>query len=217
MSIRILLADDHALIIEGLRALLGQHPDMEVIAVVPDGREAIRVACAERPDVVIMDVAMPGMNGIEATRQLSTELPEIKVLCLSMHADRQLVLAMLDAGAAGYVLKQRTETELIQAIRTVVGNQTYLCPSIAGFVVDAYKAAQAFGPTSALSLLTAREREVLQLIAEGHSNKEMAARLGVSAKTINTHREHLMAKLDLHSVAELTKCAIREGLTSFDS
>jgi DNA-binding NarL/FixJ family response regulator len=214
MSIRILLADDHALIIEGLRALLVQHPDMEVIAVVPDGREAIRVACAERPDVVIMDVSMPGMNGIEATRQLTTELPEVKVLCLSMHADRHFVLAMLDAGAAGYVLKQRTETELVRAIRTVVGNQTYLCPSVAGLVLDAYKAAQAFGPTSALSLLTAREREVLQLIAEGHSNREMAARLGVSVKTINTHREHLMTKLDLHSVAALTKFAIREGLTS---
>jgi DNA-binding NarL/FixJ family response regulator len=216
MSIRILLADDPEIVLNGLCTLLEQQTEMTGVEAVRDGQEAVQAARAKSPDVVIMDLSMPGMNGIEATRRISAELPAVKVLCLSMHADRRFVLDVLEAGAVGYLLKECALEEVVRAIRAVVGNQTYLSPRIAGVVVEAYRAKKTETPVSRFSLLTAREREVLQLIAEGHSTQEMADRLHVSHKTVSTHRENLMRKLDVHTIAGLTKYAIRRGLTSLE-
>lgn len=213
MTIHILLAEDHELFRTGLRTMLMQQPDMLVVDEVRDGLDAVRAAVANPPDVVVMDISMPGMNGIEATRRILEVLPAVRVLCLSMYADRRFILSMLEAGAAGYLHKDSALEELVHAIHTVVGNHTYLSPGIADIVVDAYRASQAGETTSALSLLTAREREVLQLIAEGHSTQAIAARLQVSQKTVSTHRENLMSKLAIHSIAGLTKYALQQGLT----
>ena len=214
MSIRVLLVDDHEIMLNGLRSLLGQQQGMEVVGEAKDGRQAVESARQLSPHVVVMDLSMPGMNGIEATRRISAELPAVKVLCFSMHGDQRFVGAALEAGAAGYLLKERALEDLVRGIRTVVAGDTYLCPRIAGAVVEAYKSTRARADASAYSLLTAREREILQLIAEGNTNVKIAEILGLSVKTIGTHRERLMAKLDIHTVAELTKYAIREGLTS---
>ncbi len=214
MSIRVLLADDHEIMLNGLRSLLEQEADMVVVGEAKDGREAVAAAREKAPQVVVMDLSMPGMNGIEATRRIAAEQPAVKVLCFSMHGDQGFVGAALEAGAAGYLLKDYAVDDLVQAIRAVAAGETYLCPQIAGTVVEAYRAARGNAGPSAYSLLTAREREVLQLIAEGHTNGRIAERLGLSVKTVGTHRERLMAKLDIHTVAELTKYAVREGLTS---
>ncbi|MEE8583468.1 MAG: response regulator transcription factor [Acidobacteriota bacterium] len=214
MSIRILLVDDHEVFLDGLRALLDRQPDMEVVGDAKGGRRAVRLARQTLPQVVVMDASMPGLNGFEATRQIVAEVPEVKVLCLSMHSEERFVLAMLDAGASGYLLKECALEELVRAVRSVAANQVYLSPGIAGIVVEACRAGQHQDRASAFSLLTAREREVLQLIAEGHATKEIAAQLYLSVKTIGTHREHLMDKLKIHSVAGLTKYAIRQELTS---
>jgi DNA-binding NarL/FixJ family response regulator len=215
--IRTLLVDDHALILDGLCAVLAKCPDIDVIAAVRDGREAVQTSLALQPHVVVMDVAMPGLNGIEATRQIVAAQPAVQVLCLSMHTDKRFVAAMLDAGASGYVLKECVQDELIRAIRTVAAHQVYLSPGIAGIVVHAYKTGRSDLPTSPFIHLTVREREVLQLVAEGHDTKEIAVRLYLSVKTIGTHREHLMDKLQIRSLAGLIKYAIREGLTSLDT
>lgn len=216
MTIRIVLADDHGVLLDALRATLDREPDMEVVGTARDGADALATVRQETPEVVVMDVSMPGMNGIEATRRILTTLPETRILCLSMHAEVRLMAAVLDAGAAGYVVKECLLEELIGAVRTVHGGHTYLSPSIAGLLVGDYKARRRGEDPGVFSLLTAREREVLQLLAEGHSTKAIAGRLHISAKTVGTHREHLMSKLELGSVAELTKYAIREGLTSVD-
>jgi DNA-binding NarL/FixJ family response regulator len=216
MSIRIVLADDHGIFVAGLRSLLEQQPDMEVIGDARDGLDAVNLALDKKPDVVVMDVSMPGMNGIEATHQIRAKRPETKVLCLSMHSDKRFVAAVLEAGASGYLLKECALEELIRAVRTVMAGQTYLSPPVAGPLVADYKANRPAGDTMSRSLLTDREREVLQLLAEGHTAKAIAGRLEVSVKTVSTHREHVMRKLDIHSVAGLTKYAIREGLTSTD-
>ncbi len=216
MSTRVLIADDHKIVREGLKALIDKQEAMQVVAEADNGLEAVRLARKLRPDVVIMDLGMPQMNGIEATRELTAHEPGIKVIALSMHSDKRFVLQMIKAGASGYLLKDSAFEELISAIKTVVSNQSYLSPKITDVVIKDYIQTLSRGDVSAFSVLTAREREVLQLLAEGRSTKEIAASLSVSVKTIETHRQQIMDKLDIHSVAELTKYAIREGLTSLE-
>ncbi len=210
---KILLADNHKLIIDGLRSLLSKQSDAEVVGEAHNGRMAVRLAHELSPDLVIMDIGMPELNGMDATRQIRAELPHIKVLAVSMHSDRQYVAGMLSAGASGYVVKDSAFMELAQAIQVVMNGGRYLSPNIIGVVVDDY--VQRLAPVAG-SKLSEREREVLQLMAEGHATVEVATRLHVSRKTIETHRKNIMQKLELHSIAELTKFAVREGITSLD-
>ena len=189
---------------------------MEVIGEAADGRAAVQMTHDMSPDVVVMDVGMPGLNGIEATRQIMNKEPDAKVVALSMHADRRFMGEMLKAGAKGYLLKDGAFEELANAIRSVVADKVYLSPRIADVVVDDYVRRQNGVEPSAFAKLTPREREVLQLMAEGRATKEIAMDLHVSIKTIETHRRQIMEKLQIYSVAELTKYAIREGLTSLD-
>ncbi len=215
MSIKVVLADDHMIVRNGLRSLLEQN-DMEVVAEAEDGRTTVRLARDLLPDVVVMDIGMPDLNGIEATRQITAESPGVKVIGLSMHADKRFVSGMLSAGASGYLLKDCAFEELAQALRAVVASQTYLSPGINSIVVKDYMDRASITRSPDPPVLTGREREVLQLLAEGKTTKQIASQLGVSAKTIESHRQHIMSKLDLHSIAELTKYAIRTGLTSLE-
>lgn len=216
MSIRILLADDHKIVREGLRALLENQSGMEVIAEAGDGRTTVQMVQELLPDVVIIDIAMPDMNGIETTRQIIAKAPGVKVVGLSMHSDRRFVMEMLKAGAKGYLLKDCAFEELANAIRSVDANRTYLSPKIADIVIKDYAHLLSKENLSVFSILTAREREVLQLLSEGKTTREIASHLQVSVKTVETYRKQIMDKLNIHSVAELTKYAIREGLTSLD-
>ncbi len=215
MSIRIVIADDHRIVREGLRALIEKQTDMQVIGETENGRETVGMAQELLPDIVLMDVSMPDMNGIEATRRIVGDLPHVRVLALSMHSDRRFAMEMLKAGASGYLLKDSAFEELAHAIRAVLSGHTYLCHRIADLVIRDYMSITS-KETSAFSTLTAREREVLQLIAEGRSTKEIASLLNLSVKTIETHRQQVMDKLCIRSIAELTKYAIREGLTSIE-
>jgi len=212
MTIRLLLADDHPIYRAGLRLLLEKQPDVEILAEFGDGLGAVEAARTQKPDLVVIDVSMPGMNGLEATRRITAESPRVKVLCLSMHSDRRFVDAALRSGARGYLLKECALEQLVSAIRAVLAGQIYVSPGLGDVVLDGYRAEGHVG--SALSLLTSREREVLQLLAEGHATIDIAKRLCVSVKTVGTHREHLMQKLRTQSLSGLTKFAIREGLTS---
>ncbi len=216
MSVKIFLADDHKIIREGLINLLKKQPDFEIIGEAEDGHAAVKKTKALKPDIVIMDIAMPGLNGIEATRQIKTEQPEVKVIALSMHSEKRFVAEMLNAGASGYLLKTSAFEELVQAIQAVLLDKIYLTPKIAEDVIKDYISHVPRESLSAFSLLTQRERVVLQLIAEGNSTKKIASLLFLSTKTIETHRQNVMEKLDLRSVAELTKYAVREGITSLD-
>ncbi len=217
MSLKILLADDHKIIREGLRNLIEKQAGFEVIAEAEDGLTAVNKAKKLSPDVVIMDIGMPGLNGIEATRQILADSPQAKIIALSMHSERRFVSEMLKAGAHAYLLKDSAFEELVQAIRASRANKIYLSPSIAEGMIKDYITHIPRESFSPFSLLTKREREILQLIAEGKSTKEIASLLFISIKTIETHRQNIMEKLDLRSVAELTKYAIREGLTTLDS
>jgi DNA-binding NarL/FixJ family response regulator len=216
MSLRILLADDHKITRQGLRSLLEKQQDMEVVAEAENGREAIRLAAEMAPDVVIMDITMPDMNGVEATRQILAKSPDIKIIGLSMHSDTVFVTEMLKSGAAGYLIKDCAFEELVRAIRTVFENKVYLSPSISGVVVEDYIQRLSQTNFTGSDILSDREREVLQLMAEGNSTKRIAAKLHISVKTVETHRRQIMSKLDIHTVAELTKYAIRKGLTSLE-
>lgn len=211
--INVLLADDHILFAEGLRSLLDRQVDISVSAVVRDGRTAVLRARQDKPDVLVMDISMPVLNGIDATRQVSALPGGPRVVCLSMHADERFVSAALDAGASGYVLKDCESDELLRAIREVNRGRSYLSPAVASVVVDRVRSG-AKGEAAADPPLSGREREVLQLIAEGRDTAEIAGKLNVSPKTVATHRSNLMDKLCIHSIAGLTKYAIRQGLTT---
>jgi len=211
------LADDHQVMREGLRSLINKESDMEVVAEAESGRKIVEVVTNTAADLVVMDISMPDLNGIEATRQLLERAPATKILALSMHSDKRLVAGMLSAGASGYLLKDCAFDEIAQAIRAVAANRTYLSPSIMGVVVDDYMERITTEDASTFSVLTPREREVLQLLAEGKATKEIAARLYFSVKTVETHRRQIMEKLHIYTVPELTKYAIREGLTSLES
>ena len=215
MSIRIVLVDDHQLMREGLRSLLAAEDDMLVVADAGDGRAALRLARELRPQVVIMDISMPELNGVEAARQLQAEHPGIAVVALSTHSSDRLVVEMFRAGASGYVPKDAAFDELVRAVRSVASGRKYVSPKVAAAVLDALS--NPAETTSAFAVLTPRERQVLQLLAEGKSTKEIAHSLRVSPRTVDVHRKNTMDKLCLSSVAELTRYAIREGLVSVDT
>jgi len=217
VSLKILLADDHRIMREGLRSLLEKRPDMEVIAEAENGRTTVQLSRRFKPDVVLMDIIMPDLNGVEATRQILAESPDVKVIALSMYSDKKFVTEMLSAGASGYLLKDTAFEELDSALRTVVNNRTYLSPKIACLVEKDYSTSSAIKDSSASSVLTNREREVLTFLAEGKTTKHIASSLNVSVKTVETHRKKIMDKLGISSIAELTKYAIREGLTSLET
>ncbi|MHB9072694.1 MAG: response regulator [Desulfobaccales bacterium] len=214
--IKIILADDHQIVRHGLRSLLSSEPDMEIVGEADNGRAVVRLVQEKSPQVVIMDISMPDLNGIEATRQIIAESPGVKIIALSMHSDSLFVLNMFKAGASGYLLKDCALEELVKAVRTVLSRKIYLSPGISDIVIKDFVIGWSPPDSSAYSILTTREREVLQLMAEGRNTNQIAESLCVSVKTVEAHRKQLMNKLDIHSVAELTKYAIRQGLTSLD-
>jgi DNA-binding NarL/FixJ family response regulator len=217
MKVRVLLADDHRLMRAGLRGLLVAEADFDVVGEADDGRRAVALARDLSPDVVVMDVGMPDLNGIEATRQILAERPATRVVALSMHTDRRFVGEMMRAGAVAYLAKDCAYEELVTAIRAVTAGEVYLGRTVSTDVIRDWIRGLPEGPPTPGGRLTAREREILQMVAEGKSTKEVAFELGVSVKTVETHRQQVMEKLGLRSVAELTKYAIREGLTSVES
>jgi two-component system, NarL family, response regulator NreC len=214
--IKIVLADDHQIVRHGLRSLLSAEPDMEVVGEADNGRAVVKLVEEKSPQVVIMDISMPDLNGIEATRQILNDAPGTKVIALSMHSDSLFVLNMFKAGASGYLLKDCALEELVKAVRTVLNRKIYLSPGISDIVIKDFVIGWSPPNSSAYSILTTREREVLQLMAEGRNTNQIAESLCVSVKTVEAHRKQLMNKLDIHSVAELTKYAIRQGLTSLE-
>jgi DNA-binding NarL/FixJ family response regulator len=214
MGLKILIADDHQIFREGLRALLEKEPDMEIVAEAGDGATALRLAREHRPDVIVMDITMPDMNGIDATRQIVGESASVRVLALSMESDRRFVVEALKAGATGYLLKDAAFAELATAIRTVAANEPYLPPKITQLVIREFMQRIPAEEFLTFETLTQREREVLQLIADGRNTKEIAFAFNVSLKTVENQRHSIMKKLDLYSIAELTKYAIRQGLSS---
>jgi DNA-binding NarL/FixJ family response regulator len=219
MAIRVVLVDDHQILREGLKSLLSKQLDMEVVGEASSGREALELARKLRPDVMVMDIAMRDLNGIDATRQITSEIDGTRVVALSTHSDRRYVSEMLAAGATGYLLKDGAFDTLAKAIRSVASGQVYLAPGIADVVVADYVkhlSGEATTTPSSARGLTAREREVLQLIAEGISTKEIASKLHLSVKTVETHRRQIMEKLGIYNVAGLVKYAVREGLASID-
>lgn len=213
---RVLLAEDHTLVRAGFRALLEKLDGVQVIGEVSDGREALRMSKEAEPDVVLMDIAMPGMNGLEATSRMKQECPRTRVLMLSMYTNEEYLQEALRAGAAGYLLKDADRAELELAIKTVCRGETYLTPAVAKFTLDAYCRQGDVHP-GPLGRLTGRQREILQLIAEGCSTKQIAQRLDLSVKTVETHRAQLMERLEIHDVPGLVRLAIRTGLVRPDS
>jgi len=216
MSIRVLVVDDHKIMREGLRSLLEKQPDIEVVAEAESAREALRLVQELTPDIVIIDVVMPSLNGIEATRRILSKVPAVKVIALSMYADKRFVMEMLRAGASGYLLKDCAFEELDEAIRTVTQDRTYITPRIVDIIVKDYFSQVEKPSSSAVSALTSRQYEVLQLLAEGKTTREIAHQMSLSVKTIESHRQQIINKLNIHSIAGLTKYAIREGLISPD-
>lgn len=213
MTVRILLADDHGVVRKGLRFLLERQPGMEVVGEAADGREAVRMAEAANPDIVIMDVAMPLLNGIEATSQMLKRNPNLGVIILSMHSDEDYLLSALNAGAKAYLLKESAEDDLVRAIQAVTKGMPFFSPEIARTMLEDYiRFLQQRNLQDSYDLLTEREKEVLQLLAEGKSNKETATILNVSVYTVDTHRLHLMQKLNLHNTAEIVLYAVRKKI-----
>jgi two-component system response regulator NreC len=207
-KIRILLADDHAMVRQGFRMILAAQPDMEIVAEAGNGREAVELATGLQPDVVVMDVAMPELNGIEATRRITDSSPRTRVLALSMYKDSVYVREILRAGARGFLLKDAIDRDLLAAVRAVAAGEGYLSPSVSEAVLSDYRR----HVTDPLDLLSSREREVLQMIAEGKTNKDIATALNLSVYTVDAHRGRIMEKLNLHSVGELVRFAVRKGL-----
>ncbi|MCE5250020.1 response regulator transcription factor [bacterium] len=213
MKISILLADDHKILRDGIRALLEKEPDFDVVGEADSGRTAIEMACKLKPDVIIMDIGMPDMNGIEATKEILSGVPSIRVLALSMYADKRFIVEMLDAGATGYLVKDCTLDEMLSAVRSVASNQKYIAQKLLVNFIDDYM--KNTGNSDMLKTrLTPREREVLRLIAQGKNTKEISSALHISVKTVDTHRQHVMNKLNIHNPVDLTKYAIRTGLIS---
>jgi two-component system response regulator NreC len=213
--IRIVLADDHTIMRSGLRAVLDRYPDMQVVGEAADGRQAIQCVEENHPDVIVMDIGMPNLNGIEAARQISTKHPAVSLVMLSMHSDEGYVLRALKAGARGYLLKDSAEGDLITAIRAVSEGKAFFSPAISRMLVDDYmRQLQQRGVEDSYELLTTREREILQLLAEGRSNKDVARMLDLSLYTVETHRSNIMEKLNLHGIPELMLYAIRKGVIS---
>lgn len=215
-KIKVIIADDHSIVQHGLCNSLEMEQEFEVVAKADSGYSAIELADLHRPDIVIMDVSMPQLNGMEATKQILTKNPEIKIIALSMHMEKIYVTGMMNAGASGYVLKSCSFKELLKGIQVVLSGEHFLCRDVRHLVTyeDGVLAKQS--STSVFSLLSKREREVLQLIAEGHKTRKIAQELNISVKTIDIHRTHLKRKLNIHSIAELTKFAIAEGLTNIN-
>ena len=207
-KIRILLADDHAVVRQGFKLILGAQPDMEIVGEAGNGREAVELAEKLRPDVAVVDVAMPELNGIEATRRMGEVAPRTRVLALSMHKDSVYVREILRAGARGYLLKDQIDNDLLAAVRAVARGEGYLSPAVSDAVLNDYRK----HVSDPIDLLTSREREVLQMIAEGKTNKEIATVLALSVYTVDAHRGRIMEKLNLHSVNELVRFAVRNGL-----
>jgi DNA-binding NarL/FixJ family response regulator len=224
--VRVLIVDDHRMMRDGLKALLRSQPDMQVVGEAENGRVGMRLAADASPDVIVMDVTMPELNGIDATHQIHVKYPGVKVVALSAHPDRRFASGMIEAGAAAYVTKDTAFEELVTAIHSVVNGQVYLSPRVAAGLIDQLRDSGGNGNgggatgmaigSRAVASLSPREREVLQLISEGNATKEVAAHLNLSVKTVETHRKNIMDKLNVQSVAELTKYAIREGITSLE-
>ncbi len=212
-TVRILLADDHTVMRKGLRLLLERQPNLQVVGEAADGRQAVELAAAEEPDVVVMDIAMPNLNGIEATRQIVGRRPATAVAILSMHADESYVIRSLKAGARAYLLKDSAEADLLAAIKALSEGKSFFSPAISRILVEDYmRQLERHGVEDSYELLTTREREILQLLAEGKSNKEVANMLNLSLYTVETHRTHILQKLNLHTVPELILYAVRKGI-----
>lgn len=212
-KLRILLADDHTVMRTGLRVLLERQPNLEVVGEAENGRATIQLAASLRPDVVVMDVGMPVLNGIEATKTIVTEDPNIAVVILSMHADESYVMRALRAGARGYLLKDSAPADLLGAIQAVTQNKSFFSPKVSRILAEDYvRVLKQKGAVDSYDLLTSREREILQLLAEGKANKEVAAALNISPYTVETHRSHILEKLNLHNPAELILYAVRKGI-----
>jgi len=214
--IRILIADDHALLRAGVRALLLTIPDIEVIAEANDGRDALDLVATLKPDLLLMDIAMPNMNGLAAAERVTTSFPEVRIIILSMHANEELVGQAIRAGAAGYLLKNADSAELEFAIKAVIGGETYLTPAVSKQMMSNYRQLLAGNPQTKSTPLTTRQTEILQLIAEGLSTKEISGALKISVKTVETHRSQLMDRLDIHDIPGLVRYALRIGLVSAD-
>ena len=216
MTCRILIADDHRIVRDGLRSLIDNEADLELVGMAATGRQALEMTRRLEPEVVVMDISMPDLNGIDATRQILDHRPGVKIIALSMHSEKQVIDGMLRAGASGYLLKESAFEELIKAIRYVCGGRKYLSPDVTDIVITDYLNPPSNRHDPQTPGLTVREREVLQLICEGRTTKEIADRLDISHKTVESHRTNLMHKLELYTVAELTKYAVRHGITPLE-
>ena len=216
-KIQILLADDHMIVRKGLASILNNEPGLEVIGEAEDGREAVQKVEELNPDIVVMDISMPQLNGLDATRQIKKRFPDMKILILTMHISDEYVYEVLQAGASGYILKQAAPTELLSAIQSVQQGDIYLSPKVSKTVINEYLKKSQIDKIKTESQLTEREREIVQLIAEGNSNREIAEILHISIKTVESHRTKVMEKLDLHSTANITRYAIRKGIISVNN
>jgi two-component system, NarL family, response regulator NreC len=213
MSLRVLIADDHGVVRQGLRALLEKSPQLSVVGEAADGREAVRLASEKKPDIIVMDIAMPLLNGIDATTQIVSRFPDIKVIILSMYSDESYVLRALSAGAKGYLLKDSAETDILPAVQAVAQGRPFFSPSITRTLLEEYLESKKKSKLEdSYDLLTDREKEILQLLAEGKTNKDVATILELSPYTVETHRQNLMQKLNLHNTAEIVLYAVRKNI-----